>query len=186
MLNKNFVVKGFELIDEEKEIISSKVDKLDKKIKINTDVTIKIRTAASGDYKSTVSFTLLGKFIKGEGKNKKSPIPAVNEAIDDAIRKYRKLKDNRFEKQGNKISKLLEPKAVLKNVNMKEYDNFGSMSEKITKKKYIELRPQTIDEAIDEMLFLGEKFYMFKNLDGETCTIFKRNNNQGFGLLVSK
>ena len=38
MLNKNFVVKGFELIDEEKEIISSKVDKLDKKIKINTDL----------------------------------------------------------------------------------------------------------------------------------------------------
>ena len=33
MLNKNFVVKGFELTDEEKEIISSKVDKLDKKNK---------------------------------------------------------------------------------------------------------------------------------------------------------
>ena len=45
------------------------------------------------------------KYIKGEGKNRNSPVPAVNEAIDDTIRKYRKLKDNRFEKQGDKVGR---------------------------------------------------------------------------------
>lgn len=185
MLTKNFMTKGFELSEEDKKVISSKVDKLDKKIKIDTNVSIKIRTAASGEYKSTVSFTLLGKFIKGEGQNRNSPVPAVNEAIDDAIRKYRKLKDNRFEKQGDKVSKLLDPKISDINTDMKEYDNFGLLSDKITKKKNIELRPLTVDEAIDEMEFFGKSFYIFKNLENNTCVIFKRNNNRGYGLIIA-
>lgn len=185
MLTKNFMTKGFELSEEDKKAISSKVDKLDKKIKIDTNVSIKIRTAASGEYKSTVSFTLLGKFIKGEGKNRNSPVPAVNEAIDDTIRKYRKLKDNRFEKQGDKVSKLLDSKISDINTDMKEYDNFGLLSDKITKKKNIELRPLTVDEAIDEMEFLGKSFYMFKNLEDNTCVVFKRNSNRGYGMIIA-
>lgn len=134
-------------------------------------------------YKSTIDFTILGTFIRGIG-TEKLPIAAVNVAIDDAKRKYRKFKNSRFKKQGNRITKHLEEPKERTVVDMNDFEEYGLSSDRITKEKYINYDiPMTIDEAIDQMESTGKEFFAFSLLNGSVCVVYKRKGYEGYGIV---
>lgn len=54
---------------------------------------------------------------------------------------------------------------------------------KIIRTKTIDLRPESVEEAILNMNLVGHKFYMFLNADnGKVCVVYVRNDG-GYGLL---
>ena len=53
----------------------------------------------------------------------------------------------------------------------------------VIRTKNIDLRPESVDEAILNMNRVGHKFYMFLNADnGKICVVYVRNDG-GYGLL---
>lgn len=53
----------------------------------------------------------------------------------------------------------------------------------LVRTKRVELRPETVDEAILNMNLIGHRFYMFLNADsGSICVVYVRNDG-GYGLL---
>lgn len=133
-------------------------------------------------YEASVSFSMLGTYIRGEGRSAHS-VAAVNEAIDDAVRKYRKFKDRRYEKQGERITSHLEEKDNTETVTMEDFEKYGNSSDRVTIEKEIDIKPLTVDEAIEQMEMAEKDFFVFYDLDGNVRVVYKRKRKSGYGLL---
>ncbi len=97
---------------------------------------------------------------------------ALDLCVDSLIRQIRKNK-TRLEKRIREASfdDFIDEMPV-------EEDNF-----EIIRTKIIDLRPETVDEAILKMNLVGHKFYMFLNAEnGKVCVVYVRNDG-GYGLL---
>lgn len=150
-------------------------------------VTPKVNVKKEKDkYIALLSISFLKNYIKGKGMGD-NPVNAVNQAVDDAIRKYRKFKGKHFEKQGKRISEhlsehLMEEKE--ENISMDSYENYSSSSDiptEITKVSNIKPKPMTINEALKIIETTGNEFVAFYDINGEVSIVYKRNN--GYGIL---
>lgn len=175
----------YKVNSKEKEAVDKKMARLVKILpeKVVPKVDIK---KEKNKFIATVSFSFLRTYIKGEG-TESSPINAVNSAVDDAIRKYRKFKGKHFEKQGKRISEhlsehLMEEKE--ENISMDSYEDYSSSSDiptEITKVSNIKPKPMTINEALKIIETTGNEFVAFYDINGEVSIVYKRNN--GYGIL---
>lgn len=98
---------------------------------------------------------------------------ALDLCIDSIIRQIRKNK-TRIEKK-------------LRSGAFDELSGDGDIQEEeefdLVRNKTVELRPETVDEAILKMNLVGHKFYVFCNADnGKVCVVYVRNDG-GYGLI---
>lgn len=97
---------------------------------------------------------------------------ALDLCVDSLIRQIRKNK-TRLEKKIREVSF----------DDFIEYDSIEEDEFEIIRIKSIDLRPETVDEAILKMNLVGHKFYMFLNAEnGKVCVVYVRNDG-GYGLL---
>ncbi len=97
---------------------------------------------------------------------------ALDLCVDSLIRQIRKNK-TRLEKKMREASF----------DDFIEYDSIEEDKFEIIRTKSIDLRPETVDEAILKMNLVGHKFYMFLNAEnGKVCVVYVRNDG-GYGLL---
>ena len=97
---------------------------------------------------------------------------ALDLCVDSLIRQIRKNK-TRLEKRIREASF----------DDFVEYDSIEEDEFEIIRTKSIDLRPETVDEAILKMNLVGHKFYMFLNAEnGKVCVVYVRNDG-GYGLL---
>lgn len=97
---------------------------------------------------------------------------ALDLCVDSLIRQIRKNK-TRLEKKIREASF----------DDFVEYDSIEEDEFEIIRTKSINLRPETVDEAILKMNLVGHKFYMFLNAEnGKVCVVYVRNDG-GYGLL---
>ena len=97
---------------------------------------------------------------------------ALDLCVDSLIRQIRKNK-TRLEKKIREVSF----------DDFIEYDSIEEDEFEIIRTKSIDLRPETVDEAILKMNLVGHKFYMFLNAEnGKVCVVYVRNDG-GYGLL---
>ena len=97
---------------------------------------------------------------------------ALDLCVDSLIRQIRKNK-TRLEKKIREASF----------DDFVEYDSVEEDEFEIFRTKSIDLRPETVDEAILKMNLVGHKFYMFMNAEnGKVCVVYVRNDG-GYGLL---
>ena len=176
-------IKNFALKDEDAKKIDVEILRLKKIIPQNTDINIKIKF--ENDYFiASISIYCYGKYTKGVGISEHNPAVAVDSAIDEIIRKVRKIKTNRFEKKGLSTPENIQTKIINTNdVSMDNFENFGLTSEKITKTKNIDMKPITIEEAIEQMELLEKDFFVFYNLNGKVRVVYRRSKNKGYGIL---
>lgn len=98
---------------------------------------------------------------------------ALDECVDSIIRQIRKNK-TRIEKKlkSGAFDEYVDDSTV---VDEKEYS--------IVRTKSVQLRPETVDEAVLHMNLVGHQFYMFLNADtGTVCVVYVRSDG-GYGLL---
>lgn len=97
---------------------------------------------------------------------------ALDLCVDSLIRQIRKNK-TRLEKKIREASF----------DDFVEYDSIEEDEFEIIRTKSIDLRPESVDEAILKMNLVGHKFYMFLNAEnGKICVVYVRNDG-GYGLL---
>ena len=97
---------------------------------------------------------------------------ALDLCVDSLIRQIRKNK-TRLEKK-------------IRDVSFDDFVDDIPVEEEtydVIRTKTVELRPESVEEAILKMNLVGHKFYMFLNAEnGKVCVVYVRNDG-GYGLL---
>lgn len=100
---------------------------------------------------------------------------ALDRCVDLLIRQIRKNK--------TKVEKKLRKGAFdgyIEDHNVPEETEFD-----VVRTKSMNLKPQSVDEAILQMNMLGHQFYVFLNQDSDEVNVVYRRKDNGYGLIES-
>ena len=101
---------------------------------------------------------------------------AIDDVIDKLERQIRKNKD-KINKKNNK--------RIIDDFDISIEDEFYE-TEKVVKRKKLELKPMDEEEAIIEMEMLGHDFFVFKDSETDNiCVLYKRKNGN-YGIIETK
>lgn len=163
-----------------KDYVEEKLGKLDKYLEKSNEVKANVIVKVKG-HLVTVEITIpLKSFILRSEETQEDFYAAVDLTIDKLERQVRKNK-----------TRLMS----MKNQNKKSYDfNFESIefekeekeTNKIVKRKTIEVKPMNEEEAILQMELLGHQFYMFKDSDTDKAAVVYKRNDGNYGVIESE
>jgi len=163
------------ITDSMKEYIEEKLSKLDKYLKdsdnVNANVVVKVK-----NINQILEITIpLKNIILRSEESQDDFYKAVDKTIDKLERQIRKNK-TRLSKHTRFSKEIFFEETV---------NNDLEDSDKIIKRKKIEIKPMNEEEAVLQMELLGHEFYMY--LDSEKdkyCVVYKRKDG-GYGVLES-
>ena len=158
--------------------IVEKIGKLDKYLENSENVHAHVIVKVKG-HEDTVEITIpLKSFILRSEETQEDFYAAVDKTIDKLERQVRKNKTRL-------MSKKVQPSYDF-NFDSIELETDEKETNKIVKRKTIEVKPMNEEEAILQMELLGHQFYMYK--DSETnapCVVYKRNDGN-YGVIESE
>ena len=168
-MNTVFVARKMTLSDSFKERAEQKLKKLDK---FFDDVKAQV-TVSSQKEMATVELTVWagGMIFRAEARSI-DKLDALNDAIDNLIRRIRKNK-TRLQKKVKASAFELPEEPIPEET---DYD--------VIRTKEVTLRPTHVDEAILQMNMLGHSFFVFLNAESGTVNVVYRRKNGGYGLIV--
>ena len=168
-MNTVFVARKLTLSDSFKERAEQKLKKLDK---FFDDVKAQV-TVSSQKEMATVELTVWagGMIFRAEARSI-DKLDALNDAIDNLIRRIRKNK-TRLQKKVKASAFELPEEPIPEET---DYD--------VIRTKEVTLRPTHVDEAILQMNMLGHSFFVFLNAESGTVNVVYRRNDGGYGLIV--
>ena len=161
-----------------KDYIEEKLDKLNKYLENSDTVRANVIVKVKG-HEQTVEITIpLKSFILRSEETKEDFYAAVDKATDVLERQIRK---NRTK---------LQSKKEKQNIDF-NFANIEAIEEekeehKIVKRKLIEVKPMTEEEAILQMELLGHEFYMFKDADTDKYAVVYRRKDENYGIIESE
>ena len=167
-MNTTFVAKKVTLTDSFQEYPENKLKKLDR---FFDDASAQVKVSAQKDT-ALVEITLWseGMIFRGE-KSDRDKTVALDGAVDTVIRRIRKNK--------TKLHKKVKSSAF-------EAETTPEVEEEafeLVRRKEIELRSMTTEEAILQMNLLGHSFFIFQNADDGKVNVVYRRNEEGYGLI---
>ena len=166
------------ITDAMRSYIEEKIGKLDKYLENSENVHAHVIVKVKG-HEDTVEITIpLKSFILRSEETQEDFYAAVDKTIDKLERQVRKNKTRL-------MSKKVQPSYDF-NFDSIELDAEEKETNKIVKRKTIEVKPMNEEEAILQMELLGHQFYMYK--DSETnapCVVYKRTDGN-YGVIESE
>lgn len=157
--------------------INEKLDKLNKYLENSDNVRANVIVKVKNN-QQTVEITIpLKKFILRSEETKDDFYAAVDKTIDVLERQIRKQKTRIMSKQMKSsfefnFAEIAEPE---------EKEN-----SKILKRKSIEVKPMSEEEAILQMELLGHQFYMYKDADTNKPAVVYKRKDGNYGVLESE
>jgi putative sigma-54 modulation protein len=172
-----FNIRGnkVEVTDAIKKYIEEKIGKLDKYFENPDDMTANIAIRIRG-IEQIVEVTIPAKkvILRGEESHKDlyAAIDLVSEKIERQIRKNK----TRMHKKVNKES----ISGFIIDFETEHNDNEENV---IVKRKTIEMKPMSEEEAILQMNLLGHEFFVFREVESANiCVIYRRKDNN-YGII---
>lgn len=162
------------ITDAMQEYAKEKLERLDKYLdnseNVNANLVVKVQ-----NYKQKVEVTIpLKNFILRAEEVQDDFYAAVDIVVDKIERQIRK---NKTKLQSKKIK---DSKEIIFDY-IEEYKE--EEEEVIVKRKKIEVKPMSEEEAIIQMELLGHQFYLFKDADTmKPSLVYKRNDGQ-YGII---
>ena len=163
--------KNYDVGDKLKEITAQKLSKLDKYFDGDqTKVKVCFKKQATS-FTTEVMLEYTGKFVRATatGENFYDTLDVVLPKLEGQIRKHR----TRFDKhqknlafKQNAVYAVEEPKTAT-----------------VVKQKKFNLKPMTVEEAIEEMELLGHAFYVFKEAKSNTVQVLYLRKDGDLGLI---
>ncbi len=172
----NVICRKVELSDSRKEKLLSKVSKLDKFFDAEIECKILI-TEQKGEISMEVTFVNKGFVFRAEARNKDLLI-----AADGCLSKL----DRQIRKNKTKLAKHLRQPGI------ENYDSvvedFADVEDEarefnIIKKKKIDSKPMTAEEAVLQMNMLDHDFYIFRHADTNELNIVYKRKDGDYGLI---
>ena len=167
------------ITDSMNDYVNEKIGKLDKYLEKGKDVKAHVIVKVK-NHETTVEITIpLKSFILRSEETQEDFYAAVDKTIDKLERQVRKNKTRLMARQEKPSYDFNFDSIELDEEEQKE-------TNKIVKRKTIEVKPMNEEEAILQMELLGHEFYMFKDADtGKPAVIYKRKD-ENYGIIESE
>lgn len=158
--------------------LTEKLEKLDKYLENSENVRANVIVKVNG-HEQTVEITIpLKSFILRSEETKEDFYAAVDKTIDKLERQIRKNKTKLMSRQS-------KPSYDFNFANF-EVEEEEKEEKKIVKRKTIEVKPMTEEEAILQMELLGHEFYMFKDADTDKPAVVYKRKDENYGIIESE
>ena len=175
-----FIIHGkkLEVTDAIRSYIEEKIGRLDKYFENPDDITATVLIKLRGNNQVVEVSINTNKFIlRGEESN--SDLYASIDKVSDKIERQIRKNKTRMHKKVNKdfvigfdLNFDLEPEEEVENT--------------IVKRKVIDTKPMSEEEAILQMELLGHEFFVFKNSDTEEIDILYKRKDGNYGIIETK
>ena len=169
-----FNIRGnkIEVTDAIRDYIEKKIGKLNKYFNNPEEITASVVIKTSG-INQIVEITIPIKktILRAEERNKDlySAIDLVLEKLERQIRKNK----TRMKKQ----------KEVINVIADFEISDEEIKEDKITKRKYVESKPMSEEEAILQMNLIDHDFFIFKNTDKDNVSVVYKRKDNNYGII---
>ncbi len=175
-----FNIRGnkLEVTESIKNYVEEKIGKLNKYFENPDEVTANVVIRVHG-IDQIVEVTIPAKkvILRAEDRNKD-----LYAAIDLVVEKL----ERQIRKNKTKMNKKAMKNTFI-DFNMSfEVEPSEEDDRKIVKRKEIEMKPMSEEEAILQMELLGHEFFVFKNVDDEDICILYRRKDGDYGIIETK
>ena len=158
--------------------LKEKLEKLEKYLENSDNVRASVIVKVHG-HEQTVEITIpLKSFILRSEETQEDFYAAVDKTIDKLERQIRKNKTKLMSRQS-------KPSYDFNFANF-EVEEEEKDEKKIVKRKLIEVKPMTEEEAILQMELLGHEFYMFKDADTDKPAVVYKRKDENYGIIESE
>ncbi len=168
-----FLCKNYNASDKLKDVITKKVDRLDKFF--DTDTKAKIMLKKSKDIETLeITISVQHGITRAEvsGDN-------MYNLIDIAIPKIEKQIIRHHDKMKSKKFKVKEIDFAAAEVA----ETVAEPAKKVVRSKSYNLVPMTVEDAIEEMELVGHDFYVFLNRETANVNVLYARNDGDYGLI---
>ena len=171
--------KNMNLTDDIKSYAENKINKLSRYLNNITTAKIELSEERSKSrqhhFTAQVTINVKGFIIRGEQKAEsvKASIDKVEGVMERLLSKYKK----KYE-----INKSRAPKSIKQPDNI-EMDGEEETINSIVKSKRFAIKPMTIEQAIDQMEFLGHDFFLFMDVNDSVINVVYRRRDGRYGLI---
>ena len=167
-----FLCRNYNASDKLKDVITHKIDKLDKFFEDDTKVKVVLKESKNIE---TLEITLAvtGGMLRAEvsGDNMYNLIDIALPKIEkQIIRHYGKLKDRKF-----KVKELVAEDTAVEAIKEPE--------KKVVRSKAYTMVPMTVEDAIEEMELVGHDFYVFLDRASGNVSVLYARNDGDYGLI---
>ena len=160
-----------EITDAMKDYVKEKLSKLDKYSldgNVKANVLVKVR-----NYTQKVEVTIpLKTLILRAEEESEDFYSAVDLVINKLERQIRK----------NKTKLKKKEKSGVKEFNIDDIIDLSEEKE-VVKRKKIDIKPMSLDEAILQMELLGHNFYMYKDSETNSSALVYKRHDGGYGVI---
>ena len=165
----DFLCRNYEASDKLKDVITKKVDRLDKFFEDDTKVKIVLKEA-NNVQTMELTIAVSGGVLRAEvsGKNLYELIDQALPKLEKQIIKHHsKMKDKKFKVKDcvGETEKTVEPE------------------KQVVRSKAFELTPMTVEDAIEEMELVGHEFYVFLNRATGNVSVLYTRRDGNYGLI---
>jgi len=168
--------KKLDVTDSIKNYIEEKIGRLDKYFENPEDITATILIKLRRNDQVVEATINANKFILRGEESHKDLYAAIDKVSDKIERQIRKNKT----RMNKKVSKDLTMDFVLNFEEPEENDNV------IVKRKVIEDKPMSEEEAILQMELLGHEFFAFRNMETKDVNVLYKRKDGDYGILEIK
>ena len=168
--------KKLDVTESIKNYIEEKIGRLDKYFENPNDITATILIKLRGNDQVVEATINANKFILRGEESHKDLYAAIDKVSDKVERQIRKNKT----RMNKKVSKELTMDFILDFEENEENDNV------IVKRKVIEDKPMSEEEAILQMELLGHEFFAFRNMETQDVNILYKRKDGDYGILEIK
>ena len=166
--------KNIEVTDAIRGYIESKIGRLDKYFK-DTDLEAIVNLRVRGK-EQIVEVTIPANKMVLRAEEKHNDLYAAVDLVSDKL-------ERQIRKNKTKARKNLKQTIVFTDF---EVDASEDVDNSIVKRKVVDTKPMSEEEAILQMELIGHDFFLFKNdKTNELCVVYKREDG-GYGILEAK
>ena len=170
----NIHAKNIEVTDAIRGYIESKIGRLDKYFK-DTDLEAVVNLRVRGN-QQIVEVTIPANKMVLRAEEKHNDLYAAVDLVSDKL-------ERQIRKNKTKARKNLKQTIVFTDF---EVDASEDVDNSIVKRKVVDTKPMSEEEAILQMELIGHDFFLFKNdKTNELCVVYKREDG-GYGILEAK
>lgn len=166
--------KNIEVTDAIKGYIESKIGRVEKYFK-DTDLTATVTIRVRGK-EQIVEVTIPASKMVLRAEEKHSDLYAAVDLVSDKL-------ERQIRKNKTKARKNLKQTIIFNDFDV---DASEVVDDSIVKRKVIDTKPMSEEEAILQMELIGHDFFLFKNdKTNDLCVVYKRKD-KGYGILEAK
>lgn len=157
-----------------KDYITEKLGRLDKYFKndkLNVNVLIKVK-----GFNQTIEVTIPTPNFTIRNEESAEDLYAAIDLVTDKIE--RQIRKNKTKLQSKKIKE--------RDITIDYVEDIDDEDNKVVKRKTIEVKPMSEEEAIIQMELLGHSFYLFKDATSSKPTLVYKREDGNYGVIETE